>query len=130
MAVISWMAGLFYLPRLLVYHSRSEKGSKQSDTFKTMEARLVKIIMRPAMIATWIFGLILAYMLNLWFEIWFILKLLLVIAMTVFHESLTHWVRDFAQNNNQKSEKFFRLANEVPTVLMAIIVLLVVLKPF
>ena len=130
MAVISWMAGLFYLPRLLVYHCQAEPGSVQSETFKTMETRLLKIIMRPAMLAAWIFGLALAYMLNLWLETWFIIKLVMVVAMTVFHMFLARWVRDFARDNNQKSEKFFRLANEVPTILMAFIVLLVVLKPF
>ena len=130
MAVISWMAALFYLPRLLVYHSRSEKGSKQSETFKTMEAKLLKIIMRPAMIVAWLTGLLLAYLNAFWFDIWFMMKFALVIAMTVFHMYLAHWVRDFSRDNNQKSEKFFRLANEVPTVLMAVIVLLVVLKPF
>lgn len=130
MAVISWMAGLFYLPRLLVYHCQAEPGSVQSETFKTMETRLLKIIMRPAMLAAWIFGLALAYMLNLWLETWFIIKLVMVVAMTVFHMFLARWVRDFARDNNQKSEKFFRLANEVPTILMAFIVLLVILKPF
>lgn len=130
MAVISWMAGLFYLPRLLVYHAQSEPGSAQSETFKTMEAKLLRIIMRPAMLAAWILGLTLAWLHDYWFELWFMVKFACVIAMTVFHMMLARWVRDFANDANQNSEKFYRLANEVPTILMAVIVIMVVVKPF
>ena len=128
--VISWMAGIFYLPRLMIYHCQAEQGSKQSETFKTMEAKLLKIIMRPAMIIAWILGLTLAHLNDLWLQPWFIIKLALVIMMTVFHIYLAKWVRDFANDNSQKSEKFLRIANEVPTILMALIVIMVVVKPF
>ena len=124
------MMGLFYLPRIFVYHCQAEPGSKQSETFKLMEARLLKIIMEPASFVAVVLGLILAYMMDIWFEPWFLIKILLVIAMGVYHLMLVIWVRDFARDNNQKSEKFFRAANEIPTILMALIVILVVVKPF
>ena len=130
MAVIAWMAGLFYLPRLFVYHCQAETGSKQSETFKIMERRLLKVIMAPASILTWVLGLVLAYMQYFWFEPWFIAKFVLVSLMTYYHHLLVRWARDFSHDDNQKSEKFFRLANEVPTVLMALIVILVIVKPF
>jgi len=130
MAVISWMAGIFYLPRLLVYHCGAKTGSTQSETFKTMEAKLLKVIMRPAMLVTWILGLTLAHLNNFWLEPWFMIKLALVFAMTVFHMVLASWVRDFANDKNQRDHKFYRLANEIPTVLMILIVIMVVVKPF
>ncbi len=130
MAVIAWMAGLFYLPRLFVYHCQAEPGSRQSETFKIMEKRLLRIIMAPASVVTWALGLILAYMQDIWFEPWFLLKFALVVLMTYYYHLTVRWARDFASDNNQKSEKFYRLANEVPTVLMAFIVILVVVKPF
>jgi len=129
-AVISWMAGLLYLPRLLIYHCQAEKGSKQSETFKIMEAKLLRIIMAPASIVTWITGLTLAYMQDFWFEPWFIVKFTAVIAMTIFYHYLIRWVKAFANDNNQKSEKYFRIANEVPTLLMILIVIVVIVKPF
>ena len=130
MAIISWMAGIFYLPRLFVYHCQADQGSKQSQTFKTMESKLLKVIMAPAMMVSWLTGLTLAYFNQFWFEPWFIIKLILVILMTIFHIYLGKWARDFNADNNQKSEKYFRIANEVPTILMMIIVIMVIVKPF
>lgn len=129
-AVISWMAGLLYLPRLLIYHCQSEKGSKQSETFKIMEAKLLRIIMAPASVITWITGLILAYLQDFWFEPWFLVKFTSVILMTIFYHYLIRWVRAFANDKNQKSEKYYRIANEVPTLLMILIVIMVIVKPF
>ena len=124
------MAGLLYLPRLMIYHCQAEKGSKQSETFKTMEAKLLKIIMRPALLVAWISGLTLAYFQNLWAEPWFMIKFATVVSMTVFHMFLARWVREFANDVNKRSEKFYRYANEIPTVLMILIVIMVVVKPF
>lgn len=131
-AVISWMAGLLYLPRLFVYHCRSTL-TEQSATFAIMEDRLLKVIMRPAMIATWGLGIILAAIPGVvsWSsDWWFYAKVLLVVALTGFHERLAKHVKAFASDNNSHSEKYFRLINEVPTVLMIVIVVLVVVKPF
>lgn len=128
-SVISWMAALFYLPRLLVYHAEAGTSSPMNATFKIMERRLLKVIMTPAMIATWVFGLWLAIEQHLFMAGWFHAKLFLVILMSGFHGVLSKWVREFAQDRNTKSERFFRIANEVPTVLMIIIVLLVVIQP-
>lgn len=130
MAVIAWMAGLFYLPRLFVYHAASAPGSEKSETFKVMEMRLLRIIMNPAMLATWVSGLWLAWWMSVQAEIWFLAKFALVIAMTAFHMKLAAWRKAFAADANQHPEKTFRIANEIPTVLMALIVVLVVLKPF
>lgn len=129
-AVISWMAGMLYLPRLFVYHCDAEIGSKQSETFKVMERRLLKAIINPAMIATWIFGLYLAWS-GGWFSSgWFHAKLFLVLLMSGVHGFLTSRVRDFALDRNTRSSKFYKIINEVPTVLMILIVILVVVKPF
>lgn len=129
-AVISWMAGMLYLPRLFVYHCDAEIGSKQSETFKVMERRLLKAIINPAMIATWILGLYLAWS-GGWFSSgWFHAKLLLVLLMSGVHGFLTSRVRDFALDRNTRSAKFYKIINEVPTVLMILIVILVVVKPF
>jgi putative membrane protein len=134
-AVISWMAGMLYLPRLFVYHCDAEKGSVQSETFKVMERRLLRAIITPAMIATWIFGLWLAWIgpdsRYGWFGAgWLHAKLLLVLVLSAIHGIMARWVRDFAADNNQHSQRFYRIINEVPTILMILIVLLVVLKPF
>lgn len=129
-AVISWMAGMLYLPRLFVYHCDAEIGSKQSETFKVMERRLLKAIINPAMIATWILGLYLAWS-GGWFSSgWFHAKLLLVLLMSGVHGFLTSRVRDFALDRNTRSAKFYKIINEIPTVLMILIVILVVVKPF
>lgn len=129
-AVISWMAGMLYLPRLLVYHCAALPGSEQSETFKLMERRLLKIIINPAMIATWILGLWLAWSGGFFSAAWLHLKLLLVLVLSGVHGFLAHWVRDFASDRNRHSEKFYRAINEVPTVLMIGIVILAVVKPF
>jgi putative membrane protein len=129
-AVIAWMAGMLYLPRLFVYHSIAEAGSKQSETFKVMERRLLKAIINPAMMVTWLAGLYLAWA-GHWFSAgWLHAKLALVIAMSALHGFLARWVKDFAADRNTRSQKFYRLVNEVPTVLMIGIVILVVVKPF
>jgi len=134
-AVIAWMAGMLYLPRLFVYHCAAEKGSVQSETFKVMERRLLRAIINPAMIATWIFGLWLAWLgpdsRYGWFASgWLWAKLALVLALSAVHGLLGRWTTAFAADRNRHSQKFYRIINEVPTVLMVLIVLLVVLKPF
>ena len=129
-AVISWMAGMLYLPRLFVYHCDAEIGSKQSETFKVMERRLLKAIINPAMIATWILGLYLMWSAGWYTSGWFHAKLLLVLLMSGVHGFLTSRVRDFALDRNTRSAKFYKIINEVPTVLMILIVILVVVKPF
>jgi putative membrane protein len=130
MAVIAWMAGLFYLPRLFVYHAEAKRGSELSETFKVMERRLLKIIMNPAMIVVWITGPWLAWVQGAYIDLWLWLKIALVGALTAFHHQLALWGKDFASDVNTKSAQFLRLANELPTLLLAAIVLLVVLKPF
>jgi putative membrane protein len=129
-AVIAWMAGLFYLPRLFVYHADAEKGSVQSETFKVMEGRLLRIIMNPAMILTWGFGLTLAWLGNAWSDGWLHAKLALVLVMTLFHMWLAACRRRFAEDANITPARTYRLANEVPTLLMIGIVILAVVKPF
>ena len=129
-AVIAWMAGMLYLPRLFVYHCEADVGSRQSETFKVMERRLLKAIINPAMIVTWLLGLWLAWS-GGWFAApWLHAKLVLVLAMSGVHGVLSKYVREFAADKRRKSAKFFRILNEVPTVLMILIVILVVVKPF
>lgn len=128
-AVISWMAGLVYLPRLFVYHADAEIGSVQSETFKLMERRLLKLIMTPAMIIAWIFGLALAFQINAFVEIWFLLKFAFVFAMSGFHGFLAKSAKLFENDANEISGSRWRLYNEVPTVLMILIIVLVVIKP-
>ena len=129
-SVIAWMAGLLYLPRLFVYHSDAAPGSDQSETFKVMEARLLRAIMNPAMIGTWVFGLVMLYMSEVWTETWMIVKLVLVLAMTVAHHMFALWRKDFLADRNTRPARFYRIANEVPTVLMVGIVVLVIVQPF
>jgi len=134
-AVIAWMAGMLYLPRLFVYHCAAEKGSVQSETFKVMERRLLRAIINPAMVATWVFGLWLAWLgpdsRYGWFASgWLWAKIILVLALSAVHGLLARWRKDFAQDRNRYSQKFYRIINEVPTILMILIVLVVVLKPF
>ena len=134
-AVIAWMAGMLYLPRLFVYHCAAETGSVQSETFKVMERRLLRAIINPAMIATWVFGLPLAWLgpdsRYGWFASgWLWAKIILVLALSAVHGLLARWMKDFAHGRNRHSQKFYRIINEVPTVMMILIVLLVVLKPF
>lgn len=130
MAVISWMAGLFYLPRLFAYHADAERGSDTSKTFKVMEERLLRIIMRPAMIVAWLTGGLLAWWFTYYLDGWFIAKLLLVIAMSAFHGFCQRWQKDFAADKNSRSNGFYRAVNEVPTLLMVGIVILVIVRPF
>jgi putative membrane protein len=129
-AVISWIAGMLYLPRLFVYHCESEAGSKQSETFKVMERRLLKAIINPAMIVTWLAGLYLAWV-GHWFSAgWLQGKLFLVLILSGVHGFFSRCVKDFAADRNRRPQKFYRVINEVPTVLMVGIVILVVVKPF
>ncbi len=129
-AVISWMAALLYLPRLLVYHCSAQKGSIQSETFKIMERRLLKAIALPAMIVTWLAGLWLVYETGAWRSGWMHAKFVLVLALSAAHGMQAKWVREFAADENQRPERFYRIANEVPTLLMIGIVVLAVVKPF
>ena len=130
-AVISWMAGLLYLPRIFVYHSETKENKGQSETFKLMERRLFFYIMNPAMILSWIFGLLLIHtqgVASLAF-LWMQIKIGLVIILTSYHFYLLVILKDFQIDNNVKSSKFFRIINEVPTILLIIIIFVVVFKP-
>ena len=129
-AVIAWMAGMLYLPRLFVYHCESEPGSKQSETFKVMERRLLRAIINPAMVATWVFGLWLAYNAGFFSDPWLHAKLALVLLLSGLHGFLARCVRDFANDRNTRPQRFYRIINEAPTLLMIFIVILVVVKPF
>ena len=129
-AVISWMAGMLYLPRLFVYHCEADAGSRQSETFKVMERRLLRIIINPAMIATWVLGLWLAWEHEIYRFPWFKVKFLLVVAMSGVHGILVRCVKDFAADRNRRSQKYYRIINEIPAILMVLIVLLAVAKPF
>jgi protoporphyrinogen IX oxidase len=129
-AVIAWMAGMLYLPRLFVYHSATEIGSAQSETFKVMERRLLKAIINPAMIATWVLGLWLAFEGGFVKAGWLHGKLALVLVLSALHGLFARWVKDFAADRNPRSPKFYRIINEVPTILMIGIVILAIVKPF
>ena len=133
-AVISWMAGLLYLPRLFVYHSGSLENKKSENlvsTFKIMERRLFIYIMNPAMIASWIFGVLLIHTIGMdnFGSIWLQLKLLFVVILTIYHFFLFQCLRKFAKDNNSYSSGFYRIINEIPTILLIIIVFIVVFKP-
>ena len=129
-ALIAWMAGMLYLPRLFVYHCGTPAGSELSETFKLMERRLLKVIINPAMILSWILGVWLGVA-GGWFSSgWLSLKLVLVLALSALHGFYVRWVRDFARDQNRHSGKFYRIVNEVPTVLLVGIVILAVVKPF
>jgi putative membrane protein len=133
MAVIAWMAGLFYLPRLFVYHVNAKPGSELSETFKIMERRLLQMIMNPALATSWLLGLIIIFgydVLDIYNDLWLQLKLVLVTILTVYHFLLSAWRKDFAKDSNIHSERFYRIINEVPTLLMIGIVLLVIIRPF
>jgi protoporphyrinogen IX oxidase len=129
-AIIAWMAGMLYLPRLFVYHCEAAVGSVQSETFKVMERRLLRAIINPAMVASWVLGLWLAWSGNFLSSPWLYGKLVLVLAMSAVHGMLARWTKDFAADRNRHSQRFFRMMNEVPTLLMIGIVILVVVKPF
>ncbi|MEM9331724.1 MAG: protoporphyrinogen oxidase HemJ [Pseudomonadota bacterium] len=130
LAVISWMAGLLYLPRLLIYHFDAEIGSVQSETFKIMERRLLKAIMTPAMLVSWAMGLWLVVLIDAHQEGWFVAKFFLVVLMSAFHGFQSKWVKEFAADKRLRSTRFYRIANEGPTLLMIFIVILVIVKPF
>lgn len=131
-SMVAWMAGLLYLPRLYVYHSMAPAGSHRSATFKVMERRLQRGIMTPAMIATWGFGLVLLATPGAvdWSYGWIWAKLALVVGLTAFHGALARWRAAFAADRNRYSTRFFRIVNELPTVVLIAVVVLVVVKPF
>ena len=131
-AIIAWMAGLLYLPRLFVYHAASKNGSEQSETFKVMERRLLRYITTPAMLASWVLGLILAFSgaIDWSRDGWFHAKLILVIALSAYSGLLAMWTKDFAEDRNTRPPRFYRIANEIPTLLMIGIVILAIVRPF
>ena len=130
-AVIAWMAGMLYLPRLFVYHCAAEAGSKQSETFKVMERRLIRAIINPAMVATWVLGFSLVWLNPALVDSgWLRAKFALVMLMSGLHGFFVRCWRDFDADRNRRSAKFYRIINEVPTILMIAIVILVVVKPF
>jgi protoporphyrinogen IX oxidase len=129
-AVISWMAGMLYLPRLFVYHCSAERGSVQSETFKVMEGRLLRVIINPAMMVTWVVGLWLAWRGFQFTGAWLHMKILLVVFLSATHGYFSKAVRMFAEDRNDKPARHWRMMNEVPTVLMVGIVILVIVKPF
>lgn len=129
-AVIAWMAGMLYLPRLYVYHCETEPGSPESERFKVMERRLLKGIVNPAMGAAWILGILLLITLQAWDQGWFHAKLALLLIMQAMHGMYTRWWRDFSQDANRHSQRFYKWMNEVPAVLILGIVILAVVKPF
>jgi putative membrane protein len=129
-AIIAWMAGMLYLPRLFVYHADTQKGSIQSDTFKIMERRLLKAIINPAMIVAWVLGLYLVWDGGWYASGWLHAKVLLVLILSGVHGFLSRTVKDFAADRNTRPAKFYRMINEVPTLLMIGIVILVIVKPF
>jgi len=129
-SIIAWIAAILYLPRLFVYHVAAPVGSDQSETFKVMERRLLKAIMTPAMISSWIFGLWAAVEIGAFSQGWFHAKLLLVILMSGAHGYLAVCVKKFARDENTKSDRFYRILNEAPTLLMIAVVILVIVKPF
>lgn len=129
-AIISWMAGMLYLPRLFVYHAEAPQGSQQAKTFVVMERRLMRIIMFPALVTAWITGLALAAQAGLFHAGWLQGKLLLVIFLTALHGYFSRIAKDFAAERNRRDARFYRILNEIPTVLMLGIIVLVVVRPF
>lgn len=129
-AVMAWMAGMLYLPRLYVYHCAAEPGSTLSETFKVMERRLLRAIIDPAMIVSWALGLTLAAHLNAWSQPWLHGKLALLLGMQLIHAAYARWRRHFANDTNIHDATFYRFMNEVPTVLMIGIVIMVIVRPF
>jgi len=130
-AMVAWMAGMFYLPRLYVYHCDTRPGSAESERFKVMEYRLLRQIINPAMIATWVFGIMLVLTPGIidWSWGWWHVKLAAVLLMSGFHGALSRWRRDFLEDRNRRSQRFYRIANEVPTILLIIIVIMVIVRP-
>lgn len=130
-SVISWMAAMFYMPRLFVYHTKADIGSEMDKTFQVMEYKLQKIIMTPAMITTYIFGIIIAYIYGfVALGVWFHIKMFAVLVLTAIHGMLSKWRKDFAAGQNKHSAKFYRVINEIPVIFMVIAVVMVIVKPF
>jgi putative membrane protein len=131
-SMVAWMAGMFYLPRLFVYHCDLRPGSAESERFKVMERRLLRQIINPAMIATWVFGVILVLTPGVidWSWGWWHVKLAAVLLMSGFHGMMSRWRRDFLADRNVRPQRFYRLMNEVPTVLLLVIVIMVIVRPF
>ena len=129
-AVIAWMAGMLYLPRLFVYHTEAAPGSESSERFKVMERRLLKAIINPSMIAVWILGLLLAWLTGAYMETWFQIKFMLVLFLSGMHGLFVRSWRAFAEDRNSHSARFYRIVNEVPALLMVLIVILVEVRPF
>jgi putative membrane protein len=131
-SMVAWMAGMFYLPRLFVYHCGTPVGSRDSERFKVMERRLFKQIINPAMIATWTFGILMLLtpgVIN-WAWGWWHVKFAAVLALAGLHGAYSRWRKDFLHDRNRRSERFYRIANEVPTVLLVLIVVMVIVRPF
>ena len=129
-AVISWLAGLLYLPRIFVYHSEADHES-QKRVFKTMERKLYNYIMMPAMFLSWIFGILLIQSLghSIFLELWMQIKVIAVVILTYYHFTLGKFLKNFAQDNNNKTSKFFRIYNEIPTIILIVVIFVVVFKP-
>ena len=130
-AVISWMAGLLYLPRIFVYHVENKEKKEATDVFEIMEKRLFFYIMRPAMIVSWILGLILIYLngIEIFSQLWMQLKFVLVILLSIFHEYLGRCIYSLKNNTNLRSAKYFRIINEIPTIILIIVIFTVIFKP-
>jgi|GraSoiStandDraft_4_1057263.scaffolds.fasta_scaffold336725_2 putative membrane protein len=129
-AVIAWMSGLLYLPRLFVYHTETQPGSLESERFKIMERKLLRSIMNPALIAVWVLGPTLAWLTGAYQDRWLQAKFVLVLALTVTHHLFGVWRKDFERNANVRSAQFYRIWNEIPALLMVLIVILVIVQPF
>jgi putative membrane protein len=131
-AMVAWMAGMLYLPRLYVYHADTEPGSPQSETFKLMERRLLRAIVNPAMLATWVFGGLMLWNLSpgIWSQGWIWVKLAMLLALGAMHGLFSRWRREFEQDQRQRPAKIYRIANEVPTVMLFVIVIMAVVRPF
>jgi putative membrane protein len=131
-SMVAWMAGMFYLPRLFVYHCEVPRGSAESERFKVMERRLLKQIINPAMLATFVFGILLVLTPGVidWSAGWWHVKLLAIVGMTALHGMMSRWRRDFLEDRNTRPARFYRIANEVPTLLLLVIVVMVIVRPF
>ena len=131
-SMVAWTAGMFYLPRLYVYHCDMQPGSRESERFKVMEYRLLKQIINPAMIATWVFGILLVLTPGVidWTSGWWHVKLTAVLLMSGFHGAMSKWRREFMEDRNKRSHRYYRFANEVPTLLLMVIVVMVIVRPF
>jgi protoporphyrinogen IX oxidase len=129
-SVISWMAGLLYLPRIFVYHSEATHES-QKDIFKIMERKLYNYIMMPAMLLSWLFGILLVHNItfSVFFELWMQIKIVSILILTYYHFTLGKYLNDFAIDNNQKTSKFFRIYNEIPTIILIVVIFVVIFKP-